>query len=437
MVLEADRVAEGASGRNGGFCAASLTHGLHNGLLPLPRRARTSSRRRALATCASSSRSSATRGSTRSSRRQARSTSRRSRGRSRGSRSTSTWPPRTASSSRSWTARRSRREVHSPRFQAGVRGGPERCVMVNPAKLAWGLATAAERRGARIAEGSRVRRLERRAGRVEVQVEGGGIVEAEHVHRRDVRVQRLDAAPREHVRAGLRLRADDRAAHRRPAGRDRLGRPRGHVGRGQPVPLLPPIGRRPDPVGRVRRDLPPGQRGQAGTRPAAGDVRRCWRGSSSRRSPSSTGSGSRTAGAARSTPRPGSGSRSGRRWAGGSTTRWATRGSASARPAGRPACCATWFSSRTPTCSGSGSSARVRSRSRRSLPGRPRSRSCAVGHRRGLERGPARAVPPGDGRPGDRLRLLGVARSPPRGGPASVSPTSSGCRCFDRHPNDA
>ena len=32
MLLEGDRVAEGASGRNGGFCAASLTHGLGNGM---------------------------------------------------------------------------------------------------------------------------------------------------------------------------------------------------------------------------------------------------------------------------------------------------------------------------------------------------------------------------------------------------------------------
>lgn len=31
VLLEADRVAAGASGRNGGFCAASLTHGLPNG----------------------------------------------------------------------------------------------------------------------------------------------------------------------------------------------------------------------------------------------------------------------------------------------------------------------------------------------------------------------------------------------------------------------
>ena len=35
-ILEADRVGSGASGRNGGFCAASLTHGLSNGLLHFP-----------------------------------------------------------------------------------------------------------------------------------------------------------------------------------------------------------------------------------------------------------------------------------------------------------------------------------------------------------------------------------------------------------------
>ena len=44
-------------------------------------------------------------------------------------------------------------EVHSPRFLAGVRAGGDSTVMVNPAKLAWGLAAAAERRGATIAEG--------------------------------------------------------------------------------------------------------------------------------------------------------------------------------------------------------------------------------------------------------------------------------------------
>lgn len=32
VLLEGDRIAEGASGRNGGFCSASLTHGLSNGI---------------------------------------------------------------------------------------------------------------------------------------------------------------------------------------------------------------------------------------------------------------------------------------------------------------------------------------------------------------------------------------------------------------------
>ncbi|WP_375424439.1 NAD(P)/FAD-dependent oxidoreductase [uncultured Friedmanniella sp.] len=36
VLLEGDRVAEGASGRNGGFCAASLTHGLGNGVERFP-----------------------------------------------------------------------------------------------------------------------------------------------------------------------------------------------------------------------------------------------------------------------------------------------------------------------------------------------------------------------------------------------------------------
>ena len=57
-------------------------------------------------------------------------------------------------------------------------------------------------------------------------------------------------------RAGLRLRADDRAAHADAAGRDRLAQPPGRRRPRQPVPLLPAHRRQPDPVRRVRRDLP-------------------------------------------------------------------------------------------------------------------------------------------------------------------------------------
>jgi glycine/D-amino acid oxidase-like deaminating enzyme len=180
VVLEADRVAEGASGRNGGFCAASLTHGLHNGLLHFPdelERLEAEGVRNLRELVAFV----------------------RNEGIDAELEETGTLDVATES----WQVEGLEEYValaaghgielqlldrdaiqslvHSPTFRAGVRGGPERCVMVNPAKLAWGLAAAAERRGARIAEGSRVRRLARRAGRVEVHVEGGGIVSAEHV----------------------------------------------------------------------------------------------------------------------------------------------------------------------------------------------------------------------------------------------------------------
>ena len=77
-------------------------------------------------------------------------------------------------------------------------------------------------------------------------------------------------------RADLRLRPDDRAALRGAAGRGRLAEPAGPVRHGQPVPLHPAHRRQPHPVRRLRRDLPlrpAGQgvlRGPPGQLPAAG-----------------------------------------------------------------------------------------------------------------------------------------------------------------------
>jgi len=180
VVLEADRVGWGASGRNGGFCAATLTHGLHNGILHFEDElevleAEGARNLRELVAFVRNEGIDAELEET-------------------GTLDVATEPwqveglheyvdlaARYGETLTFLDREAIQAEVHSPRFLAGVRVGPERCVMVNPAKLAWGLATAAERRGARIAEGSRVRRLERRAGRVDVHVEGGGIVEADHV----------------------------------------------------------------------------------------------------------------------------------------------------------------------------------------------------------------------------------------------------------------
>jgi glycine/D-amino acid oxidase-like deaminating enzyme len=180
VVLEADRVGHGASGRNGGFCAASLTHGLHNGLLHFPDEIDVLEEEglrnlRELVAFVRNEGIDAEREET-------------------GTLDVATEPYQVAELEEyvELAARHGialelldqdvvQAAVRSPRFLGGVRAGPERCVLVNPAKLAWGLARSAERRGAQIAEGSRVTRLRRRAGRVDVELEGGGVVEAAHV----------------------------------------------------------------------------------------------------------------------------------------------------------------------------------------------------------------------------------------------------------------
>lgn len=180
LVLEADRVGWGASGRNGGFCEASLTHGLSNGLRHFPEELDLleAEGRRNLAELVAFVRDEAIDAELEAT----------------GTLGVATQPHEVAelaayveigerygSGFRFLDREAIQAEVHSPRWLAGVRAGPEHCVMVNPAKLAWGLAQSAERRGARIAEHSRVVSLERRAGGVRVRTDGGGTVDAANV----------------------------------------------------------------------------------------------------------------------------------------------------------------------------------------------------------------------------------------------------------------
>ncbi len=65
-----------------------------------------------------------------------------------------------------------RAEVHSPVWEAGVLAGPEYNVMVDPAKLCLGLARVARGRGVTIHESTRVTGLERVAGGVVVRTVG-------------------------------------------------------------------------------------------------------------------------------------------------------------------------------------------------------------------------------------------------------------------------
>jgi glycine/D-amino acid oxidase-like deaminating enzyme len=179
-VLEADRVGSGASGRNGGFCEASLTHGLSNGLLHYGEEIDVleAEGKRNLAELVAFVRAegidaeleeTGTLGVATKAHEVAELAAHVELG------------ERHGSGFRFLDREAIQAEVHSPRWLAGFRAGPEHCVMVNPAKLAWGLATAAERRGAQVFEGSRVTGLRRRARGVTVDIRGGATVDAAQV----------------------------------------------------------------------------------------------------------------------------------------------------------------------------------------------------------------------------------------------------------------
>jgi glycine/D-amino acid oxidase-like deaminating enzyme len=73
-----------------------------------------------------------------------------------------------------------RAEVHSPLWHAGVYRPPGRDVLVDPVKLCRGVARVARERGVRIHEGTRVTGVRRRAGGVVVTTANGATVRADH-----------------------------------------------------------------------------------------------------------------------------------------------------------------------------------------------------------------------------------------------------------------
>src|SRR5665647_1692326 len=164
VVLEAERLGWAATGRNGGFCAASLTHGVGNGLarwpgeMPLLQRLGAANLDAIEATI-------------------------RERGIDCDFERTGEldvalepWQLEDLGSLQKTmqelggdvellTASQTRALVDSPTYLGGLldRHG---VAMVNPARLAWGLADAVEGAGGRILEGTRVERLRSSGGRV-------------------------------------------------------------------------------------------------------------------------------------------------------------------------------------------------------------------------------------------------------------------------------
>ncbi|HET9755400.1 MAG TPA: FAD-dependent oxidoreductase [Candidatus Limnocylindrales bacterium] len=180
VVLEMETIAFGASGRNGGFCEASLTHGLANGIKHFPDELERLEREgidnlRSLIAFT------------------------REHGIDCDLEETGVLALADqhyqVDEFRAWVDEAAehgerlefldrdaaREEVHSPLWHAGLYRPPGRNILVDPAKLCRGIARVARERGVRIHEGTRVTRLERRAGRVEVRAAGAGMVVADQV----------------------------------------------------------------------------------------------------------------------------------------------------------------------------------------------------------------------------------------------------------------
>jgi glycine/D-amino acid oxidase-like deaminating enzyme len=179
-VLEMATVAFGASGRNGGFCEASLTHGLANGIKHFPDELERLEREgidnlQALIAFT------------------------REHGIDCDLEETGVLAladqPHQVDEFRAWVDEAAeygeqleffdrdaaRAEVHSPLWQAGLYRPPGRDILVDPAKLCRGIARVARERGVRIHEGTRVTSVERRAGRVEARTAGAALFVADQV----------------------------------------------------------------------------------------------------------------------------------------------------------------------------------------------------------------------------------------------------------------
>ena len=179
-VLEAETVAFGASGRNGGFCEASLTHGLANGIRHFPDELERLEREgidnlRGLIAFTREHDIDCDLEET-------------------GVLSLADQPYQ-AEEFRAWVDEAAEHgehvefldraavqaEIHSPIWQAGLYRPPGRDVVLDPAALCRGIARVARERGVRVHERTAVTRLERRAGGVLVRTASGATVRAAQV----------------------------------------------------------------------------------------------------------------------------------------------------------------------------------------------------------------------------------------------------------------
>jgi glycine/D-amino acid oxidase-like deaminating enzyme len=170
LLIEGDRIAEHATGRNGGFCEASLTHGEHNGRTRWPGEYDDLTRlgiENLDAIEAAVAHYGIDCGFLRG-----------------GTLAVATREHEVEDLEPSepgfLDAEAVRKVVDSPTYLAGRLAEPATCAVLDPARLAWGLADAAERNGVQIAEDTRAARIRRDGDHLEI-VTANGVVRARRV----------------------------------------------------------------------------------------------------------------------------------------------------------------------------------------------------------------------------------------------------------------
>jgi glycine/D-amino acid oxidase-like deaminating enzyme len=179
-VLEATAIADGASGRNGGFCEASLTHGLANGIKHFPDELEILEREGL----------DNLHGLIAFTREHAIDCDLEETGviafadQAYQAEEFKAWVDEAAAHGEELVfldRAAAQDEVHSPLWHAGLYRPPGRDVLIDPAALCRGLARVARERGIRVHEGTRVTGLRRRAGGVDVTTAGGATIRAGQV----------------------------------------------------------------------------------------------------------------------------------------------------------------------------------------------------------------------------------------------------------------
>ncbi|GAA2030739.1 FAD-dependent oxidoreductase [Agromyces tropicus] len=174
VVLEAERVGYGASGRNGGFVASSLTHGLAHGTMVWPDQvaALHEEGERNLADLVTTIGSA---GIEADLLRVGKTTLAVEPWQVEGLREAAELGARHGVDLELQARDEVQADVHSPTYLAGLRDRTG-TVLVDPARLAWGMAAELERRGARIHDASRVTGIDREGAGVRVRADGGEVL---------------------------------------------------------------------------------------------------------------------------------------------------------------------------------------------------------------------------------------------------------------------